>query len=72
MDDRYILSQIDQQIVSMSLRLNYNITPDLTIQYWGQPFLAAMDYSRFKVVTDPQGRRAGRPLPYSDRQRDDV
>ena len=52
--DRYILSRIDQQIVSMSLRLNYNITPDLTIQYWGQPFLAAMDYSRFKTVTDPR------------------
>jgi hypothetical protein len=52
--DRYLLSQIDQQIVSMSLRLNYNITPDFTIQYWGQPFLAAMDYSRFKVVTDPK------------------
>lgn len=49
----YILSQINQQIVSLSLRLNYNITPDLTIQYWGQPFLAAMDYSNFKSVTDP-------------------
>jgi len=55
--DRYILSRIDQQIVSMSLRLNYNITPDLTIQYWGQPFLAAMDYSRFKVVTDPRAEK---------------
>jgi hypothetical protein len=53
-DDRYILSQIDQQVVRMSIRLNYNITPDLTIQYWGQPFLAAMDYSRYKVVTDPR------------------
>jgi len=52
--DRYLLSQINQQIVSMSLRLNYNITPELSIQYWGQPFLAAMDYSRFKVVTDPK------------------
>ena len=52
--DRYILSQIDQQIMRMSLRLNYNITPDLTIQYWGQPFLAAMDYSNFKVITDPK------------------
>jgi hypothetical protein len=38
----------------MSVRLNYNITPDLTIQYWGQPFLAAMDYSRYKAVTDPR------------------
>jgi len=57
--DRYILGQIDQQIVSMSLRLNYNITPDLTIQYWGQPFLAAMDYSRFKVVTNPKAESLG-------------
>ncbi len=52
--NRYLLSQINQQIVSMSLRLNYNITPELSIQYWGQPFLAAMDYSKFKVVTDPK------------------
>jgi hypothetical protein len=49
---RYILGRIDQQIVRLSLRLNYNITPDLTIQYWGQPFLAAMDYSEYKRVTD--------------------
>lgn len=60
-DERYILSRIDQQIVSMSVRLNYNITPDLTVQYWGQPFLAAMDYSRFKAVTDPRAETlAGR------------
>ncbi len=38
--------------MKLSLRLNYNITPDLTIQYWGQPFLAAMDYSDFKMITD--------------------
>jgi hypothetical protein len=53
-NDRYILGQIDQQIVRMSIRLNYNITPDLTIQYWGQPFLAAMDYKTYKVVTEPR------------------
>jgi len=57
--DHYILGQINQQIVSMSLRLNYNITPDLTIQYWGQPFLAAMDYSKFKVVTNPKAESLG-------------
>jgi len=54
---RYILSQINQQIVSMSLRMNYNITPDLTIQYWGQPFLAAMDYNKYKAVTDPMAEK---------------
>ncbi len=53
-EDRYIHSRLDQQIVRLSLRLNYNITPDLTIQYWGQPFLAAMDYSDYKRITDPK------------------
>ncbi|HPT12936.1 MAG TPA: DUF5916 domain-containing protein, partial [Bacteroidales bacterium] len=39
-DPRYILATLDEDILMMSLRLNYNITPELTLQYWGQPFLA--------------------------------
>jgi len=53
-DDRYIFGSIDQKVLSMSLRINYNITPDLTIQYWGQPFVATGDYSDFKMITDPK------------------
>ena len=49
---RYIFGRIDQTTLSMSLRINYNITPDLSIQYWGQPFLAAGDYSEFKMISD--------------------
>ena len=41
-------------LLSMSLRINFNITPDLTIQYWGQPFTASGDYSEFKMITDPK------------------
>jgi hypothetical protein len=51
-DSRYIFGTIDQKVLSMSLRINYNITPDLTIQYWGQPFTASGDYSEFKMITD--------------------
>ncbi len=51
-DTRYIMSNIDRKTVSMSIRVNYNITPDLTIQFWGQPFIATGDYSEFKHVTD--------------------
>jgi hypothetical protein len=36
----------------MSVRVNYNITPDLTIQYWGQPFIATGEYAEFKHITD--------------------
>lgn len=50
---RYLLAHITQRTVSMSVRLNYNITPDLTIQYYGQPFLSSGEYDDFKKVMDP-------------------
>lgn len=37
---------------NMSVRINYNITPDLTIQYWGQPFVATGSYTEFNHITD--------------------
>jgi hypothetical protein len=53
-EERYLFGDIDQKVLSMSLRISYNITPDLTIQYWGQPFIASGAYSGFKMITDPQ------------------
>ncbi len=50
--DRYIFSSLQQKIASLSLRINYNITPDLSIQYWGQPFIAAGEFSDFKYITN--------------------
>lgn len=41
----------------MSLRLNYTINPNLTIQYWGQPFISNGLYTDFKTVTDPLAER---------------
>ena len=52
-DNRYIFGKIDQKVLNMSLRVNYNITPDLTIQYWGQPFIATGRYSNIKMITNP-------------------
>ncbi len=51
-EKRYIMSHIERNTVNMSLRINYNITPELTIQYWGQPFIATGEYSGFKQITD--------------------
>jgi hypothetical protein len=50
---RYIYSSIDQKIVSMSFRVNFNLTPDLTLQYWGQPFIASGRYYDYKYIIDP-------------------
>ncbi len=47
---RYILGTIDQQTFSASIRINYTINPNLTIQYYGQPFVSNGRYSQFKFV----------------------
>ncbi|MEW7277655.1 DUF5916 domain-containing protein [Aquimarina sp. 2201CG1-2-11] len=50
---RYITANIDQQTLSASIRLNYSINPNLTIQYYGQPFISRGRYSDFNYVADP-------------------
>jgi hypothetical protein len=52
-EDRYIFASIDQKVLSMSLRVNFTLTPELTFQYWGQPFLASGKYYDYKYITDP-------------------
>ena len=68
-DTRYIMAQIDRKTVNMSLRINYNITPDLTIQYWGQPFVATGEYTYFKHITNSKADNlTDRYNTYSDKQ----
>lgn len=52
-NDRYIFASISQKVLSMSFRVNFNLSPDLTLQYWGQPFVASGRYTNFKYITDP-------------------
>lgn len=51
-DKRYVLGTLQQETYNMSLRINCNITPDISIQYWGQPFISNGLYSDLKQVTD--------------------
>ena len=50
---RYIMGEIDNESLSMTLRVNYNINPNLTIQYYGQPFIFKAKYSNFNYVNNP-------------------
>ena len=58
---RYINATLDQKTFSLALRANFNITPDLTIQYWGRPFISTGKYTDFKYITN------SRADVYSDR-----
>ena len=50
---RYITGEIDFETLSATLRINYTINPNLSIQYYGQPFIAKGKYTNFNFVTDP-------------------
>ncbi len=52
-NDRYIFASIDRKTISASFRINLNLSPDLTLQYWGQPFIATGKYYDHKYITSP-------------------
>jgi hypothetical protein len=51
---RYLLGTIDQRTLGATFRIDYNITPELSIQYYGSPFATVGKYSDFKSVTNPK------------------
>lgn len=52
-DNRYIFAKINQKTFNLRLNVNYSITPDLSIQYFGSPFVSGGKYADFKHITDP-------------------
>jgi hypothetical protein len=52
-DDRYLFARIDQQTFNLTFTVDYSITPDLSIQYYGSPFVSGGAYSDYKFITEP-------------------
>jgi hypothetical protein len=50
---RYLLGTIDENTAALTFRLDVTLRPNLTVQYYGAPFLANGSYSEFKQVTAP-------------------
>ena len=51
--DKYIFADIDRKTISASFRVNLNLSPDLSLQYWGQPFIATGKYNDYKQIANP-------------------
>jgi hypothetical protein len=60
-DKRYILGALDQTTFGLTFRMNLNLTPEFSIQYYGSPFISRGSYNEYKYVTNPSGES------YSDR-----
>lgn len=58
---KYLFASINQHVLNISIRINLTLLPNLSIQYWGQPFIASGKYSQYKLISDP------RAANYADR-----
>lgn len=57
----YVFGHLDQRTVGLTTRINYTITPTLTLQIYAQPFISAGDYTNFRELKN------GRAAKYEDR-----
>jgi len=60
-DEHYILGHLDMKVFSITTRLNYTITPEMSVQFYGMPFIAAGEYTNFREVVRPHAEN------YNDR-----
>jgi len=67
-DGHYVFARIDQHTVGLTTRVNYTVSPRLSIQIYAQPFVSAGDYSEFKELADGRSRSYDtryRPFDYA-------
>jgi hypothetical protein len=68
-DPRYLFARLDQKTINITVRLNYTLTPKLSLEYYGQPFVAAGKYSEYKIITNPAADKIGnRYKQFSDNE----
>jgi hypothetical protein len=54
---RPVLGRVAQQTAQLTYRLSYSPRPDISVQYYGQPFLSSGRFTDLKVVTEPRAQR---------------
>ena len=50
---RYIVSKLKRDTFSLVFRLNYTVNPNLSIQYYAEPYISKGIYSKFGYVKSP-------------------
>jgi hypothetical protein len=53
-DPEYLFGRLEQKTALLTARMNYTFTPDISLQFYAQPFISAGDFSEFREVADPR------------------
>jgi hypothetical protein len=51
---RYLFGELERTTVALEARLDYSLTPHLTLQMYAQPLLSSGDYVRYKQLAAPR------------------
>lgn len=51
--DKPVMATINQKTLGATFRADCNLTPELSLQYYGSPYSSVGKYSAFKRITDP-------------------
>ncbi|MBT1703660.1 DUF5916 domain-containing protein [Chryseosolibacter indicus] len=58
---KFVVAELNQTIARVTVRMTYMVTPDLSIQYYGQPFGTSGRYTKYKGIINGSASR------YNDR-----
>ena len=56
LNDNYIVGRMAQRTYGLTMRLQANITPDISLQWNGAPFTSTAYYDNFKKAVNPESR----------------
>lgn len=48
----HLFARLDQRTLSANIRVNYTATPDLTFQFYGEPFVSRGTYADFRELSE--------------------
>ena len=52
----YTFAHLDQKTISMTTRLDYTVTPTLSFQFYGSPFVSNGEYSNWQELDNPRAK----------------
>ncbi len=55
-ENYYILSSLNQNTLNFTFRFDLNISTDITLQYYGAPFVSSADYYNYKNILNPNAK----------------
>jgi hypothetical protein len=65
-DGHHVFGRLHQKTIGLTGRLNYTVTPALSIQVYMEPFVSAGDYSNFKELANGRSKSyEGRFTPFA-------